>query len=121
MMIRIGTPIALPSWQPWAGLIGVFVFTVLSVWLAGRIFRVAILMQGRPPKLGDLLRWALREGVKRGLPIVFSVHDEIVVETHRSQADADEAILHDIMNNVPAWAEGLPVKAEVDRMERYGK
>jgi ABC-type Na+ efflux pump permease subunit len=60
MMIRIGTPIALPAWQPWAGLIGVFVFTVLSVWLAGRIFRVAILMQGRPPRLGDLLRWALR-------------------------------------------------------------
>jgi ABC-type Na+ efflux pump permease subunit len=60
MVIRIGTPIALPAWQPWAGLIGVLIFTGLSVWLAGRIFRVAILMKGRPPRLGDILRWAIR-------------------------------------------------------------
>ena len=59
MMIRIGTPMPIPAWQPWAGLVGVFAFTVLSVWTAGRIFRVAILVQGRPPRLGDLLRWAI--------------------------------------------------------------
>lgn len=60
MMIRIGTPMAIPTWQPWAGLVGVFAFTIVSVWAAGRIFRVAILMQGRPPRVGDLLRWAIR-------------------------------------------------------------
>jgi ABC-2 type transport system permease protein len=60
MMIRVSTPMAVPGWQPWVGLAGILVFTVLSVWAAGRIFRVAILMQGRPPRLGDLLRWAVR-------------------------------------------------------------
>jgi ABC-2 type transport system permease protein len=60
MMMRISTPTAIPVWQPWVGLVGVLAFTVLSVWAAGRIFRVAILMQGRPPRVGDLVRWALR-------------------------------------------------------------
>lgn len=60
MMLRISTPMAIPAWQPWAGLVGVLAFTVLSVWAAGRIFRVGILMQGRPPRLGDLFRWAFR-------------------------------------------------------------
>jgi ABC-2 type transport system permease protein len=60
MMIRIGTPAAIPAWQPWAGLAGVLAVTIVSVWTAGRIFRVAILMQGRPPRLGDLFRWAFR-------------------------------------------------------------
>ncbi len=60
MMMRISTPNAIPAWQPWVGLVGVLAFTVLSVWAAGRIFRVAILMQGRPPRVGDLVRWALR-------------------------------------------------------------
>ena len=60
MMVRVSTPMAVPAWQPWAGLIGIFAFTLLSVWAAGRIFRVAILMQGRPPSLGDLFRWAVR-------------------------------------------------------------
>lgn len=60
MMMRISTPNAIPAWQPWVGLVGVLAFTVLSVWAAGRIFRVAILMQGRPPRVGDFVRWALR-------------------------------------------------------------
>ncbi len=60
MMIRVSTPMAVPAWQPWVGLAGILVFTVLSVWAAGRIFRVAILMQGRPPRLGDLVRWAVK-------------------------------------------------------------
>lgn len=60
MLIRIATPSQIPAWQPWAGLAGVLVFTVLSVWAAGRVFRVAILMQGKPPKIQDLVRWAIR-------------------------------------------------------------
>jgi ABC-2 type transport system permease protein len=60
MLLRQTTPEAIPTWQPIAGLVGVIGCTTLLVWLGGRIFRVAILLQGTPPKLANMLRWALR-------------------------------------------------------------
>jgi ABC-2 type transport system permease protein len=60
MLVRIASPVTIPAWQPWVGLAGVALFTLASVWAAGRIFRVAILMQGKPPRISELLRWALR-------------------------------------------------------------
>jgi ABC-2 type transport system permease protein len=60
MVLRLGTPGGVPAWQPWAGLVGVFLFTILIIWAGGRIFRVAILLQGTPPKLSNILRWAIR-------------------------------------------------------------
>jgi len=60
MLLRQSTPAVLPMWQPWVALLGVLVFTVLFVWAGGRIFRVGILMQGKPPRLMDILRWAIR-------------------------------------------------------------
>ncbi|MCB2204561.1 ABC transporter permease [bacterium] len=60
MLLRMATPEPIPIWQPIAGLIGVLLCTVLFVWAGGRIFRVAILMQGTPPKLSNIVRWALR-------------------------------------------------------------
>jgi ABC-type Na+ efflux pump permease subunit len=60
MLIRIASPVTIPAWQPWVGLVGVILFTALSVWTAGRIFRVGILMQGKPPRITEILRWAVR-------------------------------------------------------------
>lgn len=60
MLLRQSTPAGVPMWQPWVGLTGVLLFTVIAVWAGGRIFRVGILMQGTPPKLTSILRWALR-------------------------------------------------------------
>lgn len=60
MMLRQTTPVGVPAWQPWVGLAGVLVCTTLCVWAAGRVFRVGILMQGKPPRLGTILRWAVR-------------------------------------------------------------
>jgi len=60
MLLRKATPVGVPAWQPWVGLAGVVLFTLFSVWLGGRIFRIGILMQGGPPKLKKILRWAVR-------------------------------------------------------------
>lgn len=60
MLLRQASPEGVPLWQSTAGLIGVLLCTFLFVWLGGRIFRVAILMQGTPPKLTNIVRWALR-------------------------------------------------------------
>jgi ABC-2 type transport system permease protein len=60
MLLRQATPISIPWWQPWAGIAGVVALTLFCVWAGGRIFRIGILMQGQPPRIGDLVRWVFR-------------------------------------------------------------
>ena len=60
MTLRLGTPETIPLWQPIVGFVGVLMFTVFFVWAGGRIFRVAILIQGTPPKLSNIVRWAIK-------------------------------------------------------------
>lgn len=60
MLIRQTVLEALPPWQPALGLLGMVLFTAFTVWAGGRVFRIAILMQGTPPRLGNLVRWALK-------------------------------------------------------------
>jgi ABC-2 type transport system permease protein len=60
MVLRLGTPANIPAWQPYAGLAGVLLCTLFFVWTGSRIFRIAILMQGTPPKLSNIVRWALK-------------------------------------------------------------
>ena len=70
----------------------------------------------------SLLRSALVRCELRGLNVVLHVHDEIVVEAAEAYCHmGDDLVLHDIMNTAPDWAEGLPLAAEVDVMERFGK
>ena len=67
----------------------------------------------------DLLRDALRRLDLAGHEVVLHVHDEIVLECEDAPRAA--AALLDIMRTPPAWAEGLPLDAEVATMTRYGK
>jgi ABC-2 type transport system permease protein len=57
MTLRLASPVTIPAWQPWAGLLGVILFTLLVVWAGARIFRAAILMQGVPLKFSNIMRW----------------------------------------------------------------
>ncbi len=60
MLLRQAMPGGVPAWQPWVGLAGVALWTILTAWVAARIFRVAILMQGKPPSVAEFARWAIR-------------------------------------------------------------
>jgi ABC-2 type transport system permease protein len=60
MLLRQSLPAGVPGWQPWVGLAGMILCTLFITWVAARIFRIGILMQGKPPRLADLARWAVR-------------------------------------------------------------
>jgi len=60
MLLRQALPGSVPAWQPWVGLAGVILMTLFMIWVGGRIFRVAILIQGKSPKLGQFLKWAIK-------------------------------------------------------------
>lgn len=86
-----------------------------SLW-GGLLFENAV--QGTA---ASVLREALRKLDARKVNIVLHVHDEIVLETDSFDGHADSRWLADIMNQTPDWAPGLPLKAEVKVMERFGK
>ncbi|MFS8609390.1 MAG: ABC transporter permease, partial [Gammaproteobacteria bacterium] len=57
MLMRMGSTEPPPTWQVWLsiaiGIAGVFA----AVWFAAKVFRIGILMYGKPPNLKTLVRW----------------------------------------------------------------
>ena len=60
MLMRQASPVEIPMWQPIAGVIGMLLFTVLAVWAGGRIFRINIVMVGKRPKFGTMLKYIIK-------------------------------------------------------------
>lgn len=60
MLLRQGLPQPVPVWQPVVGLLLVVLTSIFCVGIAGRIFHIGILMQGKGASLKEILRWALR-------------------------------------------------------------
>lgn len=60
MLLRQAVPPGVPPWQPIVGVVLVILTTIEFVVIAGRIFRVGILMHGTPPNARELVRWMLR-------------------------------------------------------------
>jgi ABC-2 type transport system permease protein len=57
MMMRIAQSIPPPAWQIVASLLLLAASTAVAVWLASRVFRVGILLYGKPPTLREIVRW----------------------------------------------------------------
>lgn len=63
----------------------------------------------------DVMRETIVRAHDAGLNVLFSVHDELVVEGHCHEQ------LHQVMTTAPTWAEGLPIAADTQTSYRYGK
>jgi ABC-2 type transport system permease protein len=58
MLIRLTSTAPPPWWQVW-GSIGMGVVGVLAaLWFAAKVFKIGLLMFGKPPNLATLIRWA---------------------------------------------------------------
>lgn len=68
-----------------------------------------------------VLRDALRQLHGLKLQTVLHVHDEIVLECRREDAEAVVKQIRETMCATPEWAPGLPLKAVPVILERYGK
>lgn len=60
IFIHQATPVTIPMWQPIVGLIGVVLFTAITVWAGGRIFRSCIIMAGKRPKFGTMIKYIIK-------------------------------------------------------------
>jgi ABC-2 type transport system permease protein len=57
MLLRIAVPPGPPAWQVALSLVLVAAATVGMVWVAGRVLRVGLLMQGKSATYGEMIRW----------------------------------------------------------------
>ena len=68
----------------------------------------------------DMLAFALVNVERSGWPIVLHVHDEIVTDVP-NEPQYSAAELERLMCELPDWAEGFPLAAEGQELERYAK
>jgi DNA polymerase len=66
----------------------------------------------------DLCMLAVQRVEARGWPVILHIHDELIAEVKRGTVPS--AVLQGEMERVPAWAAGLPIRAEAWAGERYG-
>lgn len=69
----------------------------------------------------SVLRWLLRELDARNVPVVACIHDQVVADVPLCDVEVTRQIITELMNTTPIWAEGLPLTAEVDVLDRFAK
>lgn len=67
----------------------------------------------------DLLVAAIRRVEEAGLPVILSVHDEVVAEGPLGEHVVEQ--FHQLMVSTPSWAADLPNDCETEGKPRYGK
>jgi ABC-type Na+ efflux pump permease subunit len=58
MLLRMTSASPPPMWQAWLSIAVGAVGAYAALWFAAKVFRVGLLMYGRPPSFGTLIRWA---------------------------------------------------------------
>jgi ABC-2 type transport system permease protein len=58
MLLRLTSTAPPPLWQVWLSIAVGGLAGLGTLWFASRIFKIGLLMHGRPPNLATLLRWA---------------------------------------------------------------
>jgi ABC-type Na+ efflux pump permease subunit len=58
MVLRLGSSSPPPTWQVWLSIAVAACVAWGAVWFAGKVFRIGVLMYGKPPNLRTLVRWA---------------------------------------------------------------
>ena len=69
----------------------------------------------------DLLADAMLRVERAGFPPILTVHDEVVCEVGGSTTEYGMDEFMELMQIVPSWAKGLPLKAEGWVGRRYRK
>jgi ABC-type Na+ efflux pump permease subunit len=57
MVLRVSGDEPIPMWQVIASIVIGYAAMFIMVWMAARVFRVGVLMYGKPPSLIELFRW----------------------------------------------------------------
>jgi ABC-2 type transport system permease protein len=58
MLLRMSSNMPPPLWQVWISIALGVVAAYYAVWFAAKVFRIGLLMYGKPPNLATLMRWA---------------------------------------------------------------
>jgi len=58
IMLRLASSTPPPLWQPLLAIVVGAAGVYASLWFAARVFRIGLLMYGKPPNLATLVRWA---------------------------------------------------------------
>lgn len=58
MIARVASSTPPPAWEVWTTLLISCVTGLAVVWFAAKVFKIALLMHGKPPSLGTLIKWA---------------------------------------------------------------
>jgi ABC-2 type transport system permease protein len=58
MIARVASSAPPPAWQVWTTLFISCVTSALVVWFAAKVFKIALLMHGKPPSIATLFKWA---------------------------------------------------------------
>ena len=57
MLLRLASPHPPPAWQVWLSIAIGAAGVVGAVWVASKVFRIGLLMFGKPPDFATLVRW----------------------------------------------------------------